>query len=98
MNMTAIIQSARKLTATRKILRELMRETAPHEAVRLTPAKRRFKDLFAKKTSPFALKAGQVEVWLEDIRQHHPSFFDETPVTKADTEKKSALKQRSVSA
>jgi hypothetical protein len=89
MNLSAIMKSAQKLTATRKILRELMRESGPHEAVRLMPAKRRFKDLFAKKTSPFALKAGQVEVWLDDIRQHHPSFFDEAPVTKADTDKKS---------
>ncbi|MDC7676650.1 hypothetical protein [Asticcacaulis machinosus] len=98
MNMTAIIQSARKLTATRKILRELMRETGPHEGVRLTPAKRRLQDMFRKKTSPFALKAGQVEVWLEDIHQHHPSFFDEVEAAKTDTDKKSALKQRSVSA
>ncbi|OYW82667.1 MAG: hypothetical protein B7Z26_02640 [Asticcacaulis sp. 32-58-5] len=89
MNLSAIIQSARKLTATRKILRELMRETAPHEAVRLMPAKRRFTDLFRKKTSPFALKAGQVEVWLEDIRQHHPSFFDEAAADKTATDKKS---------
>jgi hypothetical protein len=89
MNLSAIMKSAQKLTATRKILRELVRETGPHEAVRLMPAKRRFRDMFAKKTSPFALKSGQVEVWLDDIRQHHPSFFDEPQADKTAIEKKS---------
>jgi hypothetical protein len=89
MNLSAIMKSAQKLTATRKILRELMRESGPHEAVRLMPAKRRLRDMFRKKESPFALKSGQVEVWLDDIRQHHPSFFDEAKMEKVDTEKKS---------
>lgn len=88
MNLSAIMKSAQKLTATRKILRELMRESGPHEAVRLMPSKRRFRDMFAKKTSPFAIKPGQVEVWLEDIRQHHPSFFDEAKDGKSVVDKK----------
>lgn len=71
-----IVGQARDLIVANRVTRDIVFDRSEPARVQLVARKRGLRDLFRKKTDPFAVNASQYDAWMAEIARLHPARSD----------------------